>query len=532
MVPGEKHMSCTVDMALDTGEERTAAALHVALSGMDVFLLFEVESAVSPQQHLLPVALSAVVGSLSVPAGSSPERNLETALKAANRAVHEARLQNPAAGECLVSAVVASRKEGRIAASGAGANAAYLRTPGETRPLFVAETVSAKLIEDGITSELTDENAGEGAAPTNGLGVAPEMFEVKQSMTVDEPPRCELVLCGAAMAARVGPAHMKNMPVATPVHDTARRLYRVYWSKKGKGSGVLAAQCRAGVEASLGDAGDFERPAPTIPWAWFWLAGLAIAALAAAFLFYSPDETQKRTRQGEIPPASSLLPSKPEEPTNQPVAAGLSDVSVAPDRVALPADAKAVGVPAAAADAATQTKSKDATSDGRDLKAAEIHKKEKPKPPRRKKKRKSRRKKKTPKPVPEKASDEVGSEPSPGGPAVVRDPDFPDVTIQVMDFARPQDVREQASDTGPERPGFPMAKEFPDVRAEPEKDSRSAKETVEVQPIDPDVSTEDVTPLSGATAPEIVSSPEDVVTGPPSAEPEAVAEEVVTEEEF
>ena len=506
----EQDMSCTVDMALDTGEERTAAALHVALSGMDVFLLFEVERATPPCQQLLPVALSAVVGSLSVPVGSSPARNLETALQAANRAVHDARLRNPAAGEGLVSAVVVSRKEGRFAVAGVGANAAYLRTPGEIRRVFAAETVSAKLIEDGITSELTDENDRAGSSPTNGLGVAPEMFEIRQSLTVDEPPRCELVLCGAGVAADVAPAHMESIPVVTPVHDTARRLYRVFWSRKGKGSGVLAAQCRAGADAPLVDHSDFERPPTTFPRTLLWLGAAAIAVLGVAFFYFWPGGAKKPVRKGDIPPATSLLPSKPLGGPGGPSGAGLKDVAAGDDaRAATAVEVVAPDLVAPAGDAGIAGKRGDAVVDSRGRGAAEAGKADKSEEkPRKRKKRKARRKKRKPaEPRKEEPQVEKAEEAPAGGAAEVRDPDFPDVTIQVMDFTQPEDVREQKSEAPPENPGFPMAKEFPDVQAAP--DQGSGSHTEDEGPLStPDVHTPDVVPASTTPAAEIASEDE------------------------
>ncbi len=526
-------MSCTVDMALDTGEERTAATLHVALSGTDVFLLFEVESADTPQQQLLPVALSAVVGSLSVPVGSSPERNLETALQAANRAVHEARLRNPAAGECLVSALVVSRREGRIATAGAGANAAYLRTPGELRPLFSPETVSAKLMLDGITSELTDETGGDGSTPTNGLGVAPEMFEVKQTMTVEEPGRCEVVLCGAALAAEVGTAHMESMPVVTPVHDTARRLYRIFWSKKGRGSGVLAAQCRPGADGPLADVPDFERPASTNPRVWLWLAAIAIAALAAAYFLHFAGQNKKRVGKGNIPPATSLLPTKPIDSMPRPVAASLKDVVGAPETVAGPGDVVLPHDVAAAPDAVPTGDLNPRRPDTRALEAAKAKEEERAKERARRKKKKKRRKPKRKKAKTEESEKNKEEQPPSGGPAVVTDPDFPDVTIQVMDFSRPEDVKEQGSDTNSGSPKFPMAKEFPDVRSGGEPDVVSQPEVGNEPGAAIDVMAAEVlAPPSEGGASEVLSVAADVSGAPLPAEPAAKEPEIVAGEEL
>lgn len=232
-------MDYSVDIAADGGEQQNALAGRLTLGDVEYAFLLEAEKADTIHRALLREGAGALVRGLTSPVSSTPERVLEEAIKEANRAVHDGKMRNPAASNTLISAILCQLGPRTLYVAATGVAAPYFRTPGAVELLCEAENVATKLIRDGITSEITADEDADSRKPVNGLGTAPSIFEVHQTAKLVLPGRFELLLCGAGADQWLSPAHMDQLPLGGPVHDSAQRLQRIYKSKLKFGSAVL-----------------------------------------------------------------------------------------------------------------------------------------------------------------------------------------------------------------------------------------------------------------------------------------------------
>ena len=263
---------------------------------------------------LLQTALGPLVAAVVASQAASAARTLLDGLEAANRAVHDLGLRNPTTRECLVSAIAAYSVDGEIHLASAGACTAFVRSDGPTRELVESETEANKLMREGITADPIPADLLGSAEPVNGLGLAPAIFEIHQTLSLPQPDSYLLVLCGGRLAKLVNEAHIDALAPSGSRIRVARRLYTQFFPRlDGESAAVAVHQGRA--DNSADDRSRNEEPFPLSPGHSGWRIGIGLAvliALAIAAVAYFLSSTGDRTPTGvPVPSPTMLLKNKP-----------------------------------------------------------------------------------------------------------------------------------------------------------------------------------------------------------------------------
>jgi len=308
---GAMRMPLVVNVAEGTGENRNAVASRMELGGAEVLLLLEADAERSDARSLLQAGVGAVVGAMASAPVSSRQRWMEDALRQANRAVFDASSRNPALHGRLVSATVAVVDGETVHVASCGANAVYLRSGGRTETVAECENVLHRLATSGLdTGRGGAEIDGSLRRPVSGLGLAPDLFEVRQTATRKLADGAEVVLCGAAVMHHVTSAHLDSVPSKGTTYNTASRLYRFVESRLTAPSAVLAARysgARRPEELSEGVVVERVRqPGSRLGLV---LLVLALAAvLAGVFVLFGVDWQPGAEKPKALPPDLRLVP--------------------------------------------------------------------------------------------------------------------------------------------------------------------------------------------------------------------------------
>jgi len=466
----DAEMPFWVDIAPAVTQTATAAAISVSLARGNLFLLLESSSPDLPgESQALQAVLGPVVSTLLSSPAASPSRTLDIAFEAANRTFHELKLGNPALEGMLVSATAGYSIDGMLHVASVGSNGALLRSGGSTRQLVAPETAANKLMNVGITADPLPSDSESSFEPVNGLGLAPELFCVRQTCSIEEPGSYLLLLCGGRVFEFITPAHVDTISPAGGDSRTARRLYDQFAPRLSADSVLLAAhKGQTGLDAhSLPDGfvvDDLEGQGPGLLKVLFTLTIVA-ALLVACALLWMRFHDKKRPTLPSIPSPTLLLPSKDGDVTSapvlRPVEPELQTPASPPEQAAAPLDRdiETPGNQPTTPDAAAQSSAADSPSDDS---ASDRKRKLK-----RKRKRKSRKERKRRKHADKgrkhsgrsEANDKETAENTDeqlAAPEPAREEPTPPETgpdednVQVMDFTRPEPEEE-----GEDEPSVP-----------------------------------------------------------------------------
>jgi hypothetical protein len=153
----------------------------------------------------------------------------------------------------LVSASAAVCRKGQANYASVGANGVFLRTASSTVTLASPENVAHRLGRSdpaGIAQAPRDERLRK---PVAGLGLSPQLFEVRQSGSVDLADGDEIVLCGAAVMDHITLAHLESIPARGASYNTAHRIHRFVESRLSAGSAVLSARFKPAASLPAAD---------------------------------------------------------------------------------------------------------------------------------------------------------------------------------------------------------------------------------------------------------------------------------------
>jgi hypothetical protein len=331
-------MAFWTDISGDMNGSAGARAVHVATGQGDLFVLVECSEPDLPAGAVqVQEALAALVSGIACSSASSPFRALDLAFLHANRAVYRSGLNNPAARDLLVSASAVYCSEGALHFASVGANAIYLREGDSTVGVVVPETEANRLVSEGITADPIPGFGGvSGASPSQGLGLPPEVFKVRQTGTRRVADDFLLVLCGGRAAQFTTSAHVQTLSPGGEDARTANRLFHQVRHKSGGGTAILAAHKALDFQtADIPHPFEAEMRSGSAAALWV-LVAVVLAAGAAVAIYASLSTDSGDGSQGaRVLPPTRLLPPKHESavvPDSVPGGSPLTDVvSGSPD---------------------------------------------------------------------------------------------------------------------------------------------------------------------------------------------------------
>lgn len=300
-----------VHIAGPTSGQKNARAIHLRLAdNLNAFLVVEADHSDRNSLKLIDTAVARISSGLASPGSrESFQRHLELILEDANAVVFDLKSRSAIAADSLVSATVVLAAGNRLAHASVGRNAVFLTSSKGTNRLAVPETVAARLKSQGLVGGDREDDESLHHA-TNGLGVLPQSFRIRQLGEIPEPLYYRLLVCSGAVAVSL-PVENLEAVYATQVIATppAHYFYELYRSRRGKGGAVLSVRgTQDEVSPTLRRLELDEPRRPIWPWV---TVGISIVALAAALavLFKGPQQPPQSSRPVP-PPPTEFLPEK------------------------------------------------------------------------------------------------------------------------------------------------------------------------------------------------------------------------------
>jgi hypothetical protein len=297
-----------------SGTGAGATAIQVQLADRELFLLLE-SSEPTGGRNLINAALGALVSQIAGSAEIAPHRALIMACQSANRVVCEKKMKNPVTQQLLISVTAVLVDGEQLHFTSVGANTIYQRARGRTLRLNDPENEARQLVHEGITADPVPSGLDSGSKPTTGLGLPPEVFEVRQSGTLPVTNDQALVICGGRTAVHIGKSHIATTSPLGGESSTARRLLQQAGFPKE--SAVLAAHktlevvtARNGNLMPIEDDAYPEEGYGLLKWV---VLGLVVAGLVFGVWWFMQTPSAPKFEKATPPAPTTLLPAKDQE---------------------------------------------------------------------------------------------------------------------------------------------------------------------------------------------------------------------------